>query len=304
MAVSTPTRPRSAGKTTSPRAQRASKPAKAAKPSKSGARRGWRTAATSDPHELYELSVQNVEFECDFIDRVWKAHRGRVARSLREDFCGTFAASVEWITRRPTNVAIGVDLDPYVLAWGRSYNLPRLPERDRARLEIREADVMTVRTPQVDCVVAMNFSYYLFKKREQLLAYFRRVHAALVKDGLFVLDSYGGSDSFREIEEERNLDGFTYVWDQNLYNPVTGDVVNYIHFRFPDGTELSRAFTYEWRLWTLPEIQEALLEVGFKKITVYWEGTNHTTGEGNGRFRPSRRGEACEGWIAYLVAEM
>jgi hypothetical protein len=38
-------------------------------------------------------------------------------------------------------------------------------------------------------------------------------------------------------------------------------------------------------------------------VTVYWEGTNHKTGEGNGVFKPSRRGEACAGWIAYLVAE-
>ena len=27
------------------------------------------------------------------------------------------------------------------------------------------------------------------------------------------------------------------------------------------------------------------------------------TGEGNDEFTPTRRGEACQGWIAYLVAE-
>ena len=31
----------------------------------------WRTAKTADRHELYELSVQNVESEIDFIDQVW-----------------------------------------------------------------------------------------------------------------------------------------------------------------------------------------------------------------------------------------
>ena len=48
---------------------------------------------------------------------------------------------------------------------------------------------------------------------------------------------------------------------------------------------------------------KTLLEAGFRSTTVYWEGTNHRTGEGNGKFRPSSRGEACEGWIAYIVAE-
>ena len=51
--------------------------------------------------------------------------------------------------------------------------------------------------------------------------------------GLFLLDAYGGSDSFLEMDEERDLDGFTYIWDQHHVNPITGDVVNYIHFEFP-----------------------------------------------------------------------
>jgi hypothetical protein len=66
---------------------------------------------------------------------------------------------------------------------------------------------------------------------------------------------------------------------------------------------MKRAFTYHWRLYSLPEIQDCLREAGFSNVTVYWEGTNHKTGEGNGVFKPSRRGEACAGWIAYLVAE-
>jgi len=46
-----------------------------------------------------------------------------------------------------------------------------------------------------------------------------------------------------------------------------------------------------------------LREAGFASSTIYWEGTNHKSGEGNGIFRPSTRGEACAGWIAYIVAE-
>ena len=54
-----------------------------------------RTAATSDKHELYELSVQNPEAEIDFIDQVWKDRRKRLAGEIREDFCGTAIASTE-----------------------------------------------------------------------------------------------------------------------------------------------------------------------------------------------------------------
>ena len=65
--------------------------------------RSRRTAATSDRHELYELSVQGPEAEVDFIDHAWQQRRGRIAHSVREDFCGTAIASVEWVKRRRDN---------------------------------------------------------------------------------------------------------------------------------------------------------------------------------------------------------
>ena len=267
-------------------------------------RRGvWRTAANSDRHELYELAVQEVVSECDFIDRVWRHRRGRLASTMREDFCGTAKACTEWARRRAGNRAIGVDLDKSVIMWGERRHRAHLPESVASRITILEADVLSVETPRIETIVAMNFSYFIFKKRATLVKYFRRVFESLADDGLFFCDAYGGSEAHAEKEEDRALDGFTYVWDQNKYNPITGDVVNHIHFRFPDGSEMKRAFTYEWRLYSLPEIQDALAEAGFARSTVYWEGTDHRKGEGNGIFRPSTRGEACEGWIAYIVAE-
>jgi SAM-dependent methyltransferase len=273
------------------------------RPTRSRKRKGaWRTAANSDRHDLYELAVQEVVSECDFIDRVWRKKRGRLAATMREDFCGTAKASTEWVRRRPGNRAIGVDLDRSVILWGERRHRANLPASVAARVTILEADVMTVDTPGVDTVVAMNFSYFIFKQRETLVRYFRRVFESLADDGLFICDAYGGSEAHAEKEEDRACDGFTYVWDQNKYNPINGDVTNYIHFRFPDGSEMKRAFAYHWRLYSLPEIQDALLEAGFASTTVYWEGTD-SKGGGNGIFRESNRGEACQGWIAYIVAE-
>lgn len=237
-----------------------------------------------------------------FIDRVSRKHAGRAASTLREDFCGTFALCGEWVRRRRGNHAIGVDLDPAVLDWGRRRAQARLTEEQRSRLRLRRADVLAVKEEPVEVLCAFNFSYFIFKQRQELLRYFQRSFEAVAPGGLFLLDCYGGSDSFVEMEEERALDGFVYVWDQHRYNPITGDVINHIHFRFPDGSEMARAFTYDWRLWTLPELRETLLEAGFSRVTIYWEGTTQD-GEGDGVFRPSTKGEACAGWIAYLVAE-
>jgi hypothetical protein len=162
---------------------------------------------------------------------------------------------------------------------------------------------MKEKTPSVDTVIALNFSYFLFKTRTALRSYFRSVHDHLVRDGIFICDAYGGSEAFEEMKEERDCDGFTYIWDQNMVNPITNEVINHIHFRFPDDSELKKAFTYDWRLWTLPEIREAMLESGFSRTTVYWEGVDESGEEGNGEFAPAEKGEACAGWVAYIVGE-
>ena len=151
-----------------------------------------------------------------------------------------------------------------MLARARKRVAARLKPKQQARLTLLEDDVLKVQTAPVDSVLAFNFSYFTFKTRELQKSYFKRVHATLADDGLFLLDAYGGSDAFLEMEEPRDVDGFEYVWDQAFYSPVTGQVTNYIHFRFPDGSKMKKAFTYEWRLWTLPELQEMLLESGFQ----------------------------------------
>lgn len=264
---------------------------------------GWITAKTADINDLYERSVQCPESEVDLIFQAWRELRDREPKSIREDFCGTSAVAREWVGRNEYCTVVGVDLDPAVLDWARVKMEAELSPQQLSRINLLEQDVMSVSTSStpVDSVLAMNFSYYGFKKRVDLLRYFSSVHCSLAEDGLFLLDAYGGSDSFLEMNEDRDLDGFTYVWEQHHVNPITGDVVNHIHFGFPDGSMIRRAFTYEWRFWTLPEIQDVLYDAGFSDVKVYWEGTDED-GEGDGCWRIDTKGEACAGWVAYLVA--
>ena len=54
-------------------------------------------AEQADIHELYELSVQNVENEIEFLQTTFKTLTGRTAFLFREDFCGTASASCQWV---------------------------------------------------------------------------------------------------------------------------------------------------------------------------------------------------------------
>jgi len=262
-----------------------------------------RMAAQADRHVLYQESVQCVEAEIDFVDETFQALRRRKPRYLREDFCGTANTSCEWVRRRRNHVAVGVDLDPEVLDWGRRHNISTLKGNGPERIELLQQDVLKVKTHPMDIVLAMNFSYWLFMDRKTLKRYFRKVREALVDDGIFFLDAYGGYDAPREIRERTEHEGFTYIWDQAEFNPIDARMKCHIHFKFDDGSWLKRAFSYEWRLWTLPELRELLAEAGFRRITVYLQGTDEETGEGNGIFEATEVGEPDAGWIAYIVAE-
>ena len=260
-------------------------------------------AQRADRFTLYQRSVQDVQRETEFLECVFREKRNRAALFLREDFCGTALLACEWVRRNRLHTAMGVDLDPEVLAWSRQHNLIQLAPSQADRLTLKQADVLAVDAPAVDLLVAFNFSYWVFKQREQLRAYFQAVRQSLVPDGLFMLDAYGGYDAYRQMSERQKLGRFTYVWEQAAYDPISGHTTCHIHFSFPDGSRLRRAFTYHWRLWSLPEIRELLAEAGFKRIGVYLEGWDESSNEGNGIFQPAEHGEADAAWIAYLVAE-
>ncbi len=259
-------------------------------------------ADQADIHNLYEESVQNVEVEVEFLQTTFKALTGRTGYLFREDFCGTAGTSCQWVRQGREFQAIGVDIEPSVLEWGRNNNVSRLPSEDQARVSLIESDVMTVVTPSVDLLAAFNFSYFIFDTRDSLRAYFCRAYEALKDDGVFFLDMFGGPEAQQEMKEKTKHKGFTYVWHQAKFHPITNFIRCHISFRFPDGSRIKKAFTYEWRLWSAPEIRELLTEAGFSKATIYWEGEDED-GDGNGEFTADEKGEADLAWIAYIVAE-
>lgn len=275
------------------------------------------TARTADPHALYEWSVQDVEAEIDFVDAEFLRLRGRRAARLREDFCGTANSSCEWVRRRPTNTAVGLDLHADTLDWGRRHHVARLTPAQQKRITLLERNVLNPGPAgaRMDCVLAMNFSWWIFKQRAQLKRYFRSVHRSLARDGVFFLDICGGWECQRPHREVRRLrlprrlaadahgsGRFTYVWQQASFNPISNEATCRIHFKFPDGTNLRRAFEYDWRIWTIREAREILAEVGFARTTAYWEGDDRHGG-GNGDFKPAEVGEDCASFIAWIAAE-
>ena len=256
---------------------------------------------TKDRHKLYEMSVQSPEENIKFSDRMYKKRNGRHPKRLKEDFCGTAFMSAAWVRQRPNNEAWGVDLDRPTMEWGEAHNIRPLGE-PASRVTLICDDVRAIMNPKVDVVAALNFSYFIFKKPDELRDYFRRARASLSPGGILVLDIFGGWESQMNVTDTTRYRGFTYVWEQDRCDPVTNEVRFHIHFRFHGGGGIRKAFTYDWRLWSVPEVREALEGAGFEGSQVYWEGVDSDTDEGNGVFRPVNRAENCPGWNAFIVA--
>jgi SAM-dependent methyltransferase len=258
------------------------------------------TAATVDKYVLYEKSVQDPDFEIKLFDKVYR-RSGKKALNLREDFCGTALLCARWVNGHSDRVATGVDLDPDVLAWGREHHINPLGEKAK-RVQLLELDVLEPARGKHDVIAALNFSYWVFKTRDVLRQYFTSARKRLAKDGVFVIDAYGGWESQEPMLEPRRIPGgFTYVWDQDGFDPISHDILNHIHFEFSDKTKLDRAFSYDWRFWTLPELQEVMREAGFADVEVWWDDTDN---DDDPVYRPRRHVTNHPGWVAYIVGRV
>lgn len=233
-------------------------------------------ADKADKYDCYQQSVQEPEHEIDIFDQAFREAYNRKALKLREDFCGTFAVCCYWVESDSKRSAWGIDLCEETLQWGKNNNLNKLKGKDSRRVTVMEQDVRERSTPQVDVLAAQNFSFWIFKTREEVLEYFKVAYANLASEGVIVMDMMGGRDCYdSDLVDKRTIvkgkKGFKYHWEQAYFNPVNSHCKFYIHFKFADGSKMKKAFQYDWRFWTIPEVRELLMEAGFKDTVVYWE---------------------------------
>ena len=255
-------------------------------------------AAEADRYELYQRSVQAPEADVELFVATFESLRERTPLTLREDFAGTAYLSATWVASHPDRRAVAVDEDAEPLAWGAEHNLG-LPSLS-ARVGLVHGDVRRATDEPVDIVCAPNFSVCCLRRRDELLDYFATSHASLVDDGMMICELYGGTEAIVASTEERVCDGFGYTWEQESFNPIDHHLRCSIHFDFPDGSRLERAFVYDFRLWSIPEIRDALLDAGFRDTVVYWEIVGED-GTGTGEYRRTVEEENQEGWLVYVV---
>jgi hypothetical protein len=252
-------------------------------------------------YDFYERSVQNAQSEVDFMQSEFKRLYGRRPYTMREDFCGTGAISCAWVKQNKQSSAWGVDLDPEPISMGMKRHFITLSKNEQKRMVYLKENVLRTSAPKVDVICAFNFSYWIFKRRDELLKYFKSVRKSLSKQGVFFLDIFAGPESQKLVTDTKKLKNLTYYWECQHFNPMTHDCTFAIHFKDEKGKKHENVFTYNWRMWMMPELRDLLEEAGFSKTVVYWEGDDED-GNGNGEFSPVEDTENCDAWVSYIAA--
>lgn len=230
-------------------------------------------AQKADKHACYQEAVQSPKKELINLVRIaheMQSMRGclmRRPRLLREDFCGTAILCQEWTMRHVEHGAIGVDIDPQVLEYAESHF-----RASSDRIELINANVLDVQgAGRADILVALNYAVCYFHTHEALTRYLRKARESLADGGVFICDLFGGKRSvFEEWRFTRRCSTFQYIFEQSPVGLLDNVCTCTISFKFrADGSSLKRAFTYKFRLWTVPDVLEALRLAGFKAIEVW-----------------------------------
>lgn len=239
------------------------------------------------------------------------AHGGR-PRILGEDFSGSGALARAWANLDPRCRSIAVDQDAKALRV-----LTHLA--GDAPVEPVRADVLAVRS-RVDILTCTNFPIMYWHTREALVKYLRRARQRLNPRGILVCDLYGGSDAMTTGRYTQMLKGddgerIEYTWEQCEANPLTGRVRNAIHFRVtprtrgkdrsprPRPVEYRSAFEYDWRLWSIPELRDAMHEAGFARVEIYARLGDALDQHGKVLVSPTTDpSDLPDPWVVYVVA--
>ncbi|KFK32599.1 hypothetical protein AALP_AA6G264900 [Arabis alpina] len=167
--------------------------------------------------------------------------------------------------------------------------------------------------PKRDIVCAFNFSCCCLHKRSELVSYFKNARETLSKrGGIFVMDLYGGTSAEGQLKLQRKFPTFTYTWEQAEFDIVSRKTRISLHYHLQkQNRKIRHAFSYSWRLWSLPEVKDCMEEAGFKSVH-FWlrempdaSEMRRTDGFGAGRdikYEQVKNFQQCDAWNAYIVA--
>jgi hypothetical protein len=275
---------------------------------------GFEATGVLTRYDLYRACVQDGERMVRFLRAVHGGKGKGQPRVLRDDFAGPAGLACAWASDSVEHVGIGVDVDAEPLG-----HAPVRGEiAQRVKLVVSDAEKCSARA---DVICAMNFAMCELHTRAEAIGYLRGVLGSLESGGVFACDIYGGVNAwvpgalvtFAEGPVgpgSKRVGKIEYHWQQKEADCVRGMVENHLHFKLGAAAakklgceaKWTSAFVYQWRLWSIAELRDLMMEAGFGSVEVYAQMGDALDGAGGLHVKPVERGEELEeDYVVYIV---
>lgn len=258
-----------------------------------------------DKYDLYIESVQDPEGVVRFLDHIYRNkmfHDPYIPFMLREDFAGTGINCHEWLKSNSVpepshNKAMAVDIDSEPIQKG----VDMFGDTYHGNRMYFHCEDSFVYDEPADMIICLNSSIFSVHSREELLRYFNDSYRRLDRDdGVFIFEIYGGPFAYMPGKDEVGFDDFTFVWQQEEVDLLSGHSKNSISFKIPDGDDMERAFTYDHRIWSFPELMDILGETDFRDTEVYLN-TDFESSKEPDSYEPVDKVDVNTSFEAYIV---
>lgn len=247
-----------------------------------------------DKYDLYQLCVQSPKTDIAVLRAIhaWFATQRNIVSNpvvFSDEFSGPGALAREWVEAVEHAIAFAIDADHEPLEKVRS---------DRGVTPVC-ANVLDAKQ-QADIIAAFNFAICEWHTRSRLIAYLEHVRSRLLPHGVFACDLYVGADSLLTGEIVQEFEGpsgeeIEYTWEQRHVDLLMSRVRNALHFvvtRCDGGVdEFPSAFEYDWRLWSIAELGDAMHDAGFADVRVFVRDQIAIDDEGNYHVTPAQTGD-------------
>ncbi|XP_039121656.1 uncharacterized protein LOC120258347 [Dioscorea cayenensis subsp. rotundata] len=226
-----------------------------------------------------------------FHGNVLKPQEAHLVKQMVEDFGRNVNLGVQDITTEVARMNVGSESGKEVCSISSTMKEVGLPGRD--------------------IICAFNYSCCCLQRRTDLVMYFKHaLHALSKKGGIFVMDVYGGTSAECKLRLKRKFPNFTYVWEQADFDIINRTTRISLHFQLGKKHIIQHAFSYNWRLWSLPEIQDCLKEAGFCSVHFWVRTMPNTNSIGNTaedtvdqdlKYEELSSFQQQDAWNAYIV---
>ena len=226
----------------------------------------------AEHYDLTYQKIRNYEKDCNALEAIFTRFSKQKPKNILDIGCGTGTHALI-LSRRGCNV-VGIDVSEAMIAKAQAK-----VERAKTRAEFHVQDMRRIELGKMfDSAICMFGAFGLVQSHKGLVDIFSGLRRHLIKNGLFVFDFWSvlavKPTPFQRWIEARDRVKTVYRLSESIFDHRTDVMI--INMKFVITHKNRHVDTFEETLkikcYTLAEMQQHLLDDGFKLVSVFnWD---------------------------------